>query len=74
MLWPTHPEPAMPFDADLPHAPALEIHAQVAAQPLWSTLTRWWEPVTPASSDAELGYESALPWVLAEPAEHRPAV
>lgn len=66
----------MPLDADLPHAPILEAHAQAAtAQPLWSTLTRWWSPATPASADAELGYESALPWVLTEqaPVDGRPA-
>jgi hypothetical protein len=66
----------MPLDAHLPHAPAFEITAQVAApQPLWATLTRWWDPVTPASADAELGYESALPWVLTElsPGDARPA-
>lgn len=66
----------MPLDAQLPHAPLLDISAQVAAAPpVWSALTRWWDPVTPSSADADLGYESALPWVLTElsPADARPA-
>lgn len=39
-------------------------------RPVWSALTRWWSPSAP-SNDAELGYESALPWTLHEdrPAE-----
>jgi hypothetical protein len=66
----------MPLDAHLPHAPALDITAQVAtAQPLLPALTRAWNAATPASAEADLGYESALPWVLTEltPAEIRPA-
>lgn len=66
----------MPLDAHLPHATALDITAQVAAAPpLLPALTRWWNAATPTSADAELGYESALPWVLTElaPVEIRPA-
>ncbi|RTL46647.1 MAG: hypothetical protein EKK53_02930 [Burkholderiales bacterium] len=59
----------MPLDAHLPQAPALEISAPAAAQPpLLSALTRWWSAAATDSADAELGYESALPWVLTEPA------
>lgn len=58
----------MPLDAQLPHAPALEISAPAPAQtPLLSALTRWWDAALPDNADHELGYESALPWVLTEP-------
>jgi len=43
-------------------------------RPVWSALTRWWSPAAVAN-EAELGYESALPWTLGEdaPAESREA-
>jgi hypothetical protein len=39
--------------------------AESANHPLLSALSRWWAPSasTPAA-EAELGYESALPWTL----------
>lgn len=55
----------MTLDAHLPQNPATE---SGAAQPLWSTLTRWWSPASQAAADTELGYESALPWTLGEQA------
>lgn len=52
----------MPFDAQLPQPPSVES----AAQPLWTTLTRWVAPAGAAASDPDLGYESALPWTLGD--------
>jgi hypothetical protein len=36
-------------------------------RPLWSALTRLWSPAA-ASSEADLGYECALPWTLRDDA------
>lgn len=59
----------MPLDAQLPHTPAHAISAPAPApQPLLSALTRWWDAAAPENTEHELGYESALPWVLTEPA------
>lgn len=36
-----------------------------ANRPLLSALSQWWVATpAPQASDAELGYESALPWTL----------
>lgn len=50
----------MSTDALLPQPAAFDARPQ---RPLLSALTRWWSPAPP-SLDAELGYESALPWTL----------
>ncbi|MBL8278734.1 MAG: hypothetical protein JNL93_18705 [Pelomonas sp.] len=55
----------MTLDAHLPQVPALE---SGALPPLWATLTPAWAALTPPSAvEAELGYESALPFTLVEP-------
>ena len=60
----------MPLDAQLPHTPAHTISAPAPApQPLLSALTRWWDAAVQENAEHELGYESALPWVLTEPAQ-----
>ncbi|MGQ3054883.1 MAG: hypothetical protein ACT6S0_24095 [Roseateles sp.] len=50
----------MPTDAQAPLSHAVEISPQ---RPLWAPLTRWLT-TTAASTEAALGYESALPWTL----------
>lgn len=54
----------MTFDATMTR-PLAETGAH---RPVWSALTRWWSSPATASSDAELGYESAHPWTLGEDA------
>lgn len=55
----------MNLDAHLPPVPALETGA---LPPLWATLASAWAPRPQASvAEAELGYESALPFTLVEP-------
>ncbi|KQW51376.1 MULTISPECIES: hypothetical protein [unclassified Roseateles] len=50
----------MPIDAQLPLSHALETSPQ---RPPWAPLARWLS-TTAASTEAALGYESALPWTL----------
>ena len=50
----------MPTDAQLPLSPTVETSPQ---RPLWAPLARWLT-TTAASTEAVLGYESALPWTL----------
>ena len=55
----------MSIDPHLPTAPALDTGA---LPPLWVTLARQWVASTAApAAEHELGYESALPFTLAEP-------
>ncbi|MFT7776834.1 hypothetical protein [Roseateles sp.] len=53
----------MPPDATL-HTPLAETRPH---RHVWSLLTCWWSSST-ASHEAELGYESALPWTLGDEA------
>ena len=53
----------MTLDASL-HNPLAETNPH---RPVWSALARWWSPAAVAN-EAELGYESALPWTLGEDA------
>ncbi|KQY86047.1 MULTISPECIES: hypothetical protein [Roseateles] len=44
--------------------------AESANHPLLSALSRWWAPAAGSQApDAELGYESALPWTLDAPGD-----
>ena len=38
--------------------------AESANYRLLSALSRWWSPSANTPTEAELGYESALPWTL----------
>ena len=49
-------------DHSTPHH--LPMLADAPSRPLLSALTRFWSPVAAPAADPELGYESALPWVL----------
>ncbi|MBV8035311.1 hypothetical protein [Roseateles sp.] len=51
----------------IPDAPPQDPMAETRPRPVWSLLTRLWSPAA-AAGEAELGYESALPWTLGEPA------
>ena len=56
----------MTLDAHLPHPSVLEA---AAVPSLWTLLTpRRGVLVVPQTADAELGYESALPWTLGDEA------
>ncbi|KQV86092.1 MULTISPECIES: hypothetical protein [unclassified Roseateles] len=54
----------MTIEASLQHNSLAESSPH---RPFWSALTRLWSPAA-TSSEAELGYECALPWTLGEDA------
>jgi hypothetical protein len=65
--------PDTPLEATMAQHPTPTDRQQPAprpGRPLFSALTRWWHARQAAAPDTQLGYESALPWMLDDtPAE-----
>jgi len=59
--------PLEPDMADRSTPSELQMQDASAHRPLFAALSRLWSPAAEApAADPDLGYESALPWTLAE--------